>query len=141
MISVMASSATLACWGRPHANICDLTGWRLGYLAAPKHFAKAAAGIQSQTTSGASSIAQAAGVAALELGPAGGQPVAEMCAAFQQRRVRLLLVLCLFCVMIHDHILFHDCPSITLLQSKLWGHGPAAYENGKGLGGVRMELA
>lgn len=35
-----------------------MTGWRLGYLAAPKHFAKAAAVIQSQSTSGASSIAQ-----------------------------------------------------------------------------------
>ena len=29
-----------------------MTGWRLGYLAAPAHFAKAAAGIQSQSTSG-----------------------------------------------------------------------------------------
>ena len=62
-------------------------GWRLGYLAAPRHFAKAAAAIQSQTTSGASSIAQAAGVAALELGQAGGPLVAEMVQAFQQRRV------------------------------------------------------
>ena len=32
-----------------------MTGWRLGYLAAPAHFAKAAAGIQSQSTSGESS--------------------------------------------------------------------------------------
>ena len=29
-----------------------MTGWRLGYLAAPERFAKAAAGIQSQSTSG-----------------------------------------------------------------------------------------
>lgn len=29
-----------------------MTGWRLGYLAAPAHFAGAAAGIQSQSTSG-----------------------------------------------------------------------------------------
>ena len=29
-----------------------MTGWRLGYLAAPAHFAKAAAAIQSQSTSG-----------------------------------------------------------------------------------------
>ena len=121
MISVMAKS--LACWGRLRNNVCDLTGWRLGYLAAPKHFAKAAAGIQSQTTSGASSIAQAAGVAALELGPAGGQPVAEMCAAFQQRRVRLLLMLCVFRVIIHDHTIFSDCVSITLHQSKSWSSG------------------
>ena len=31
-----------------------MTGWRLGYLAAPHHVAKAAAAIQSQSTSGAS---------------------------------------------------------------------------------------
>ena len=30
-----------------------MTGWRLGYLAAPAHFAKATASIQSQSTSGA----------------------------------------------------------------------------------------
>ena len=29
-----------------------MTGWRLGYLAAPERFAKAAASIQSQSTSG-----------------------------------------------------------------------------------------
>jgi aspartate/glutamate/aspartate-prephenate aminotransferase len=63
-----------------------MTGWRLGYLAAPKHFAVAAARIQSQTTSGASSISQAAGVAALKLGFAGGEPVAEMVSSFEKRR-------------------------------------------------------
>ncbi|KAK9905854.1 hypothetical protein WJX75_007613 [Coccomyxa subellipsoidea] len=63
-----------------------MTGWRLGYLAAPRDFAKAAAIVQSQTTSGASSIAQHAALAALALGPAGGQPVAAMRAAFLERR-------------------------------------------------------
>jgi len=42
-----------------------MTGFRLGYLAAPAHFAKAAATLQGQITSCASSISQAAGVAAL----------------------------------------------------------------------------
>jgi aspartate/glutamate/aspartate-prephenate aminotransferase len=63
-----------------------MTGWRLGYLAAPQRFADAAAAIQSQSTSGASSIAQAAGVAALALGPRGGAPVAAMVEAFEARR-------------------------------------------------------
>ena len=64
-----------------------MTGWRLGYLAAPPPFAAAAAAIQSQSTSGASSIAQHAGLAALQrLGPGGGEPVAEMVAAFRERR-------------------------------------------------------
>lgn len=62
-------------------------GWRLGYLAAPRHFAKAAAVIQSQSTSGASSIAQHAAVTALGMGAHGGALVAEMVAAFRQRRV------------------------------------------------------
>jgi len=63
-----------------------MTGWRLGYLAAPRHFAKAAAIIQSQSTSGASSISQHAALAALALGPGGGAPVAKMVEAFRERR-------------------------------------------------------
>lgn len=63
-----------------------MTGWRLGYLAAPRHFAKAAAVIQSQSTSGASSIAQHAAVTALGMGPGGGPLVQQMIAAFEQRR-------------------------------------------------------
>jgi aspartate/glutamate/aspartate-prephenate aminotransferase len=42
--------------------------------------------IQSQQTSGASSIAQYAAVAALEMGPAGGEQVGAMVAAFRERR-------------------------------------------------------
>ena len=63
-----------------------MTGWRLGYLAAPKHFAAAAAVIQSQSTSGASSIAQHAAVAALEMGPHGGPIVQSMVGAFKERK-------------------------------------------------------
>lgn len=42
-----------------------MTGMRLGYVAAPQHLAKAITTIQSQLTSCAGSISQAAGVAAL----------------------------------------------------------------------------
>jgi aspartate/methionine/tyrosine aminotransferase len=42
-----------------------MTGLRLGYIAAPEPFAKAVTTLQSQLTSCASSISQAAGVAAL----------------------------------------------------------------------------
>lgn len=42
-----------------------MTGMRLGYMAAPKTLAKAATTIQSQLTSCAGSVSQAAGVAAL----------------------------------------------------------------------------
>lgn len=63
-----------------------MTGWRLGYLAGPKHFVAACGKIQSQSTSGASSISQKAAVAALGMGFAGGEAVATMVRAFQERR-------------------------------------------------------
>ena len=71
----------------PGAPRLPSAGWRLGYLAAPRHFAKAAAVIQSQSTSGASSISQHAALAALKMGHGGGPLVADMVAAFEQRRV------------------------------------------------------
>ena len=43
--------------------------------------------MQGQMTSGPSSIAQQAGVAALDLGPAGGPLVADFVKSFRQRRV------------------------------------------------------
>lgn len=63
-----------------------MTGWRLGYLAAPRYLAKACAVIQSQSTSGASSIAQHAAVTALGLGRGGGAPVKKMVDAFAERK-------------------------------------------------------
>jgi len=63
-----------------------MCGWRLGYVAAPRHFAKACSIIQSQCTSGPSSIAQKAALAALEMGPGGGEPVAAMKKEYQGRR-------------------------------------------------------
>ncbi|KAL9251058.1 hypothetical protein AKJ16_DCAP10704 [Drosera capensis] len=68
------------------SKVFAMTGWRLGYLAGPKHFVAACGKIQSQTTSGASSISQKAGVAALGLGYAGGEAVAKMVKAFKERR-------------------------------------------------------
>lgn len=60
-----------------------MTGWRLGYCAGPDWWISAAATIQSQITSGPSSISQKAGVAALAMGP---EPVAAMVASFRERR-------------------------------------------------------
>lgn len=60
-----------------------MTGWRIGFVAAPLPIAKATSKLQSQTTSNPSSIAQKAAEAAY----AGSQEcVAEMCRAFQRRR-------------------------------------------------------
>jgi aspartate/glutamate/aspartate-prephenate aminotransferase len=63
-----------------------MTGWRLGYLAAPKIFATAAGVVQSQSTSGASSIAQHAALAALGMGSHGGPLVQGMIESFKERR-------------------------------------------------------
>ncbi|KAG2711832.1 hypothetical protein I3760_04G095900 [Carya illinoinensis] len=63
-----------------------MTGWRLGYLAGPKYFVAACGKIQSQFTSGASSISQKAAVAALGMGYAGGEDVSIMVQAFRERR-------------------------------------------------------
>jgi aspartate/methionine/tyrosine aminotransferase len=60
-----------------------MTGWRLGYLAAPQWIAKATAKIQSQTTSAPSSITQKAGVAALAMDKS---VLAPMLVAFRERR-------------------------------------------------------
>jgi aspartate aminotransferase len=47
------------------AKAYSMTGWRLGYLAAPEPIAKAIDAIQSHSTSNANSFAQKGGVAAL----------------------------------------------------------------------------
>ncbi len=60
-----------------------MTGWRIGYCAAPLEIAKACSKLQGQYTSGASSIAQKAAEAAYT----GSQEcVTEMCKAFRRRR-------------------------------------------------------
>ncbi len=60
-----------------------MTGWRLGYAAAPRELIKAMSKIQSQSTSGVNTLAQWAGIAALE----GDQSfIAEHTARFLRRR-------------------------------------------------------
>lgn len=60
-----------------------MTGWRLGYIAAPEWLAKACNKIQGQSTSGANSIAQRAAITALT-GDMG--PTHDMAKAYQRRR-------------------------------------------------------
>ena len=60
-----------------------MTGWRIGYAGGPAELIKNMATLQSQSTSGPSSISQAAAVAALN-GPQ--EIVAERTAAFKERR-------------------------------------------------------
>ena len=60
-----------------------MTGWRLGYIGAPQDIADACNKLQGQNTSGANSIAQAAGAHALN---SDLTPSLEMKAAFGRRR-------------------------------------------------------
>ncbi len=60
-----------------------MTGWRIGFAGAPAALVKAMDKLQSQSTSNASSISQAAALAALE-GPQ--DSVAEMAAVYRERR-------------------------------------------------------
>lgn len=63
-----------------------MTGWRLGYAAAPKAFAKALGSLQSHMASAPNTFAQWGAIAALkEAAP----DVAEMVKAFAQRRDRI----------------------------------------------------
>jgi aspartate aminotransferase len=60
-----------------------MTGWRIGYIGAPKWIADACTKMQGQFTSGTCSIAQKAAQAALEADPASIIPMQE---AFKKRR-------------------------------------------------------
>lgn len=64
-----------------------MTGWRLGYIGAPKHIAAACSKIQGQFTSGTSSITQKATIAALKADPI---VLKDMLAAFKSRRTLVL---------------------------------------------------
>ncbi len=67
-----------------------MTGWRLGYLAAPLPVAKAIASFQSHSTSNVNTITQYAAIAALD----GDQkPMYDMVEAFGERRAKMLEVL------------------------------------------------
>ena len=67
-----------------------MTGWRLGYLAAPKDIAKAIDSFQSHATSNASSITQYATIAALE-GPE--EETQRMVSIFNERRLKMMEML------------------------------------------------
>ena len=64
-----------------------MTGWRVGYLAAPKDVAKAIDSFQSHATSNACSISQYATIEALS---SSDEEIAAMVSVFDKRREKLL---------------------------------------------------
>lgn len=67
-----------------------MTGWRIGYIAAPTEIAAACNKIQGQMTSAASSIAQKAAAAALMQDPKKSEELKNMVAVFRKRRDMML---------------------------------------------------
>lgn len=67
-----------------------MTGWRIGYMAAPQFIAKACNTFQGQYTSGASSISQAAAMEAIRTEPEASEEIKQMVDAFQKRRDLLI---------------------------------------------------
>ncbi len=70
----------------------SMTGWRIGYIAAPVEIAKAVSSMQSHTTSNACSISQYASTTAL-VDPRGEKFVCEMQKIFDERRKYMYEVL------------------------------------------------
>lgn len=70
-----------------------MTGWRIGFIGAPRYIAQACVKLQGQFTSGTSSIAQKASVAALDCDPKEMKEMKEMLAKFKERRDLLLSLL------------------------------------------------
>ena len=67
-----------------------MTGWRIGYIAAPQFIAAACNKFQGQYTSGASSISQMAALEAMNTAPENSPEIKQMVAAFKERRDLLI---------------------------------------------------
>ncbi|MBW6461069.1 MAG: pyridoxal phosphate-dependent aminotransferase [Bacteroidales bacterium] len=70
-----------------------MTGWRLGYLAAPLWIAKACDKLQGQMTSATSSISQYAALEAMMTDPATSEDIRDMVFTFRKRRNKMLEML------------------------------------------------
>lgn len=79
----------------------SMTGWRLGYMAAPLPIAQACDKLQGQVTSGICTISQRASLAALLINPNDSEDLIEMQKAFRRRRDLVLKLL-------------HDIPGFVL---------------------------
>lgn len=84
--SIKARTAVINGFSKGYA----MTGWRLGYIAAPKWLADACSKIQGQCTSGACSFSQRAAITALEQGM---DIYMQMTSNFLKRRDLLLSLL------------------------------------------------
>lgn len=63
-----------------------MTGWRIGFIGAPLHIAKACNKLQGQVTSATCSIAQRAVIKAMEMDPTTSEDIIGMRETFRKRR-------------------------------------------------------
>lgn len=105
-----------------------MTGWRLGYLAAPLPVAKAIASFQSHSTSNVNTMTQYATIAALD---GDQQPMYDMVKAFGARREKMLEVLDAMKPLGFDYVKPDGAFYVMLLCYNLYGKS----YNGEKIGG------
>jgi aspartate aminotransferase len=99
-----------------------MTGWRLGYMAAPEWIAKACDKLQGQMTSAASSISQFAALAAMKTDPKTSVEIRDMVFTFRKRRNRALEILKDIPGIITNHPkgAFYFFPDVSSYFGKSW---------------------
>src|SRR6185312_13005169 len=104
-----------------------MTGWRVGYIAAPKWIAAACDKLQGQVTSGTCSIAQKAAVAAIT---GDNTAAVEMATAYKRRRDLVLG-------------LMKDIPGMkyNIPQGAFYAFPDISFYLGKSFNGTKIEKA
>ena len=106
------------------AKTFAMTGWRVGWMVGPPDVVKAAANLQSHSTSNVANVSQAAALAALT---GSMEPVEEMRKAFDRRRRTMYSMLGAIdgVQVIEPQGAFYAFPSFAaLLGSEIRGHHP-----------------
>lgn len=95
-----------------------MTGWRLGYMAAPENVAKAVASFQSHATSNVNTITQYAAIAALD---GDSKPMEDMVKAFGERRAEMIEILEGMKLLGFDYVTPDGAFYVMLLCDKFYG--------------------
>lgn len=126
-VHVSLASISKEAWNRTVTiNGCSktyaMTGWRLGYAAAPAAFMKKMRGMQGHITSGVNAISQKAAVEAIS-GPQ--ESVEKMKNEFDRRRIMMYKKLCDIpgITLVSAEGAFYLLPDVSSYFGKTWGKG------------------
>ena len=126
-VHVSLASISKEAWNRTVTiNGCSktyaMTGWRLGYAAAPAAFMKKMRGMQGHITSGVNAISQKAAVEAIG-GPQ--ESVEKMKNEFDRRRIMMYKKLCDIpgITLVSAEGAFYLLPDVSSYFGKTWGKG------------------